>query len=298
MVLFLFILLVELIFIEGIRSQEIEPRNYANIPKGFNALALAYTYSTGNIISDASLPLQDFSISSSTPVLGYVRTFSLFGCLSRIQYTLPYSFLSGDLTYKGKDTSGTRSGITDSRLRFGINFIGSPALAPAEFAKYKQGTIVGASLVTSIPTGQYYEEKLINLGSNRWGFKPEIGVSSSIDRFFVEAYSGIWFYTNNNEYLVNNTLKQDPIFSFQFHTSYLFKNFMWVAVNAAYSTGGQTAVNGVKNNDYQNNVRLGLTYSSPLSSHLSLKLQFHSAVETRRGGDYKIAVATFQYTWY
>jgi hypothetical protein len=73
---------------------------------------------------------------------------------------------------------------------------------------------------------------------------------------------------------------------------------MWVALNAAYSNGGQTSLNGVKNNDYQNNVRLGITYSTPLTSQLSLKLQYHSAVETRRGGDYKIIVGTFQFTWY
>ena len=279
-------------------SQEIEPRNYANIPNGFNALALAYTYSSGNIVSDAATPLQDFSISSNTPILGYVRTFSLFGCLSRIQYSLPYSFLSGDLKYRGRDTSGTRSGFTDSRLRFGINFIGSPALAPAEFAKYKQGTIVGASLVTSIPTGQYFDEKLINLGSNRWGFKPEIGISTDVDRFFIEAYAGVWLYTKNSEYIVTNTLQQDPLYSFQFHTSYLFKNYMWVAFNAAYSTGGQTTLNGVKNNDYQNNARIGITYSTPITPQFSAKLQYHSAIETRRGGDYKIFAATLQYTWY
>lgn len=280
------------------RSQEIEPRNYANIPKGFNALAIAYSYSTGDVVSDASLPLQDFHISSNTPLIGYVRSFSLFGCLSRIQYSLPYTFLSGDITYRGRDTSGTRSGFNDSRLRFGINFYGSPALSPQYFQRYKQGTIVGASLVTTIPTGQYFSEKLINLGSNRWGFKPEIGISSNIKSLFLEAYAGIWLYTNNNEYLDTNSLSQSPLYSFQFHTSYLFKNYMWVAFNFAYSNGGQTTVNGIKNNDYQNNSRIGLTYSTPISKQLSVKLQYHLAVETRRGGDYKIFAATLQYTWY
>jgi hypothetical protein len=295
---FFFILTLKLVFTDLVFSQEIEPRNYANIPKGFNAVALAYTYSTGDIVSDASLPLQDFYIKASTPVLAYVRTFSLFGCLSRIQYSLPYSFLAGDLTYRGIDTSGTRSGFTDSRLRFGINFLGSPALSPENFPKYKQGTILGASLVTSIPTGQYFPEKLINLGSNRWGFKPEVGVSTSIGRTFLEAYTGIWLYTNNNDYLISNSLSQNPLFSLQLHASYLFKNFMWVAANFAFANGGQTSLNGVKNNDYQSNSRIGLTYSTPLSRQLSARVQYHVAADTRRGSDYNIFVATFQYTWY
>lgn len=295
---FLFLFFLQLYFLSDVKSQEIEPRNYANLPKGFNALAFAYSYSTGEVVSDASLPLQDFNVTSNTPLIGYVRTFSLFGCLSRIQYTLPYTFLSGNITYKGRDTSGTRSGLNDSRLRFGINFYGSPALSPQNFPKYKQGRIIGASLVTSIPTGQYYSDKLINLGSNRWGFKPEIGISNSLGNAFLEAYAGVWLYTNNNEYLGNNSLSQNPLYSFQFHASYLFKNYMWVALNFAYSNGGQTSLNGVKNNDYQNNSRIGLTYSTPISKQLSAKLQYHIAAETRRGSDYKIFVATLQYTWY
>jgi hypothetical protein len=231
-------------------------------------------------------------------LIAYVRSFSLFGCLSKIQYSLPYSFLSGDLKIQGRDTSGSRSGFRDSRLRFGINFLGSPALDPAEFAKYNQGTIVGASLVTSIPTGQYYSEKLVNLGSNRWGFKPEIGISTDLNRFFIEAYAGVWLYTKNNEYIVRNTLTQDPLYSFQFHISYLFKNFMWVAVNSNYSNGGQSSVNGRKNNDYQSNSRVGITYSLPLTSQQSVRLQYHSSIETRRGSNYDLLAITYQYAWF
>lgn len=292
------IIFLQLIYTSNTRSQEIEPRFYANIPKGFNALALAYTYSTGDIVSEGTSPIQDLNISSNTPVLGYVRTFSLFNCLSRIQVSVPYTFLSGNAKLRGIDTSASRSGFSDTRVRFGINFYGSPALAPAEFTKYKQGLIIGSSLVISVPVGQYYPEKLINLGSNRWGFKPEVGISNDFDRFFVEAYAGVWLYTKNTEYLKTNTLSQNPLLSFQFHISYLFPNFMWVALNSNYSNGGQTSLNGKSNNDYQNNVRIGVTYSTPLSKNLSAKLQYHAAAETRSGGNYKIFALTLQYTWF
>lgn len=295
---FLIVIFSKLIFTFNAAAQEIEPRFYANLPENFNALALAYTYSTGDIVSDASSPIKDLNISSNTPVLGYVRTFSLFNCLSRIQVSVPYSFLSGTAKLRGVDTAATRSGFTDSRIRFGINFYGSPALAPAEFVKYKQGRIIGSSLVISVPTGQYYPEKLINLGTNRWGFKPEIGISNVYNRFFIEGYAGVWLYTDNNDFLVKNTLSQDPLLSFQFHISYLFTNFMWVAINANYSNGGETSTNGIENDDYQNNVRLGVTYSTPLTKNLSAKLQYHAAAETRSGGDYKIFVLNLQYTWF
>lgn len=296
--IFITVIFLQLIYTSYSRSQEIEPRFYANIPKGFNALALAYTYSNGDIVTEGTSPIQDLKISSNTPVLGYVRTFSLLKCLSRIQVNIPYTFLSGNAQLRGNDTSATRSGFSDARVRFGINFYGSPALAPAEFMKYKQGRIIGSSLVISVPIGQYYPEKLINLGSNRWGFKPEVGISNEFNRFFVEAYAGVWLYTKNNEYLKTNTLSQNPLLSFQFHVSYLFPNFMWVAINSNYSNGGQTTLNGKSNNDYQNNVRIGVTYSTPITKNLSAKLQYHAAAETRSGGNYKIFALTFQYTWF
>jgi len=45
-----------------------------------------------------------------------------------------------------------------------------------EFASYRQKTNVGLSLVVSAPLGEYDKPKLINLGSNRWGFKSEVGL--------------------------------------------------------------------------------------------------------------------------
>ena len=38
-------------------------------------------------------------------------------------------------------------------------------------------TIVGVSLLVQAPTGQYDPDRLINIGTNRWTFRPEVGVS-------------------------------------------------------------------------------------------------------------------------
>ena len=158
-------------------AQEIEPRSYSNIPKGMNALALAYSWSEGNVVSDATLPLKDLELTAHTPAVLYARTFSLFGKLGRIQATVPYVFLSGTGKLVDQDTSGARNGFADARLRFGVNIIGSPAIALKDFQRFQQETIIGASVVVSIPIGHYDAPRLVNIGSNRWGFKPELGIS-------------------------------------------------------------------------------------------------------------------------
>ena len=83
-------------------AQEIEPRAYANVPAGLNVAALSYSLSHGNIVTDASLPLEDFNVTAHTPVLAYVRTLSVFGKLGRIQVVLPFTHLAGDVKLAGK----------------------------------------------------------------------------------------------------------------------------------------------------------------------------------------------------
>ncbi|MBX7044150.1 MAG: transporter [Ignavibacteria bacterium] len=279
-------------------SQEIEPRAYSNLPVNANFAALNYNFTSGNIVADPAAPIKELDLNSNNIIGGYVRTFSMFGNLARIQLTVPYSFLSGTAKLAGRDTAGTRSGLADLRIRFGINFIGSPAMDIAEYVKRKEGTVVGASLVVSAPTGQYFEDKLINLGTNRWGFKPEIGISQRLSDFYGEIYTGVWFFTANNEYVKTNKLETDPLFNIQGQINYVFKNIAWAGINAAYSNGGNTSVNGVSNNTKQDNWRLGAVVSSALSKNLAVKLQYHTGAVIRRGSDFDFYGISFQYFWY
>src|SRR5215831_10377327 len=257
------------------KCQELEPRVYAALPKDLDVLAIVYGYSHGNVLNDPSLPITNFKISAHSFGVGYVHTFSLADKLARVQVAIPYTLLSGKLQINGRDTSGARTGFGDMRLRLGINLTGSPPLGKREFAGYTQQTIIGVSLVTSIPVGLYYPEKLINLGSHRWAFKPEVGISKRFKRVYAELYSGVWFYTNNTKYLTSSTLKQEPLFSIQSHASYYFKNKMWVSINLNWFNGGKTLVDDVAKGDLLDNWRVGATWTLPIGKGQSLKLQFH-----------------------
>ena len=43
--------------------------------------------------------------------------------------------------------------------------------------------------------GQYDPTKLVNLGSNRWTFKPELGYSRRWGHWLFDAYASVWFFT-------------------------------------------------------------------------------------------------------
>lgn len=292
------LLILSLLLFPGLTlSQELEPRAYSNAPVGMNFVGATYNLSYGNIIVDASLPVEDFQVTSHTAGAIYVRTMNFFGKHGKVQALLPYTWLSGGMKVAGKDTTGTRAGFSDARVRVSLNFIGAPALTRSQFRQYRQKTIVGASLVISFPTGQYFPSKLVNLGTNRWVFKPELGISHRIGNWYLEAFGGILFFTDNTEYFQNTTLSQKPLLNVQGHLSYLFTQGLWLAMNTGYSDGGATSLNGSLRQDFQKNWRLGAVVSFPLGRQHAVKAQLNTGLSTRAGSDFNALLVAYQYSW-
>ena len=279
-------------------TQNLDPWIYANLPVKMNTVSLTYVAMDGNVISDPSAPLQDFNVFTNRLAAGYLRTFDFFGKLARVQLIAPFSFMSGSLKFHGKDTSGSRLGLNDFSLRLGVNIFGSPPLKPQDFRNYRQEAILGASLVLSIPLGQYYPERIINIGAHQWGFKPEIGVSLKIGQFYWETYGGVKFSTNNYEFLIHNTLKQSPIYSLQTHICHTFNNYMRIALSGTYVNGGETSINDVKQNDYIRHLRGGVSFGMSFGPFHTLVLQANTSITTNVSLDYKSISLSYLYTWF
>ena len=285
-------------FCISVLSQDLEPRAYANVPKGINVLAVGYGYNKGNVLSDPSLPIKDFKINTQILAVNYIHSFSIAKKLARVQVSIPMADMQGKLQLNGEEVTGSRTGFADARIRFGINLTGSPALDPKNFRQYQQKAIFGVSLVTSIPIGRYYNDKQINLGSNRWAFKPEIGISKRFKHVYAEAYVGTWFYTHNNDYFGGKELKQNPTISFQAHASYYFKNQMWLGFNTNWYKVGEVAINDVYSGDTQKDWRIGGTFSVPITKSQSLRLQYHTGIYADLGLNYDSLTLAYQYVFF
>ncbi|WPO78838.1 transporter [Flavobacterium sp. KACC 22761] len=278
-------------------GQDLEPRAYANVPKKLNVAALGYVFMDGNVVTEPSLPISDFKIQSHNIAASYIRTFGLANKLARIQVSLPFTFMDGSALVAGDLVTGSRTGFADTKVRFGINLLGSPALDKSEFRSFQQKTILGVSLVTSIPTGRYFEDKRVNIGTNRWGIKPEIGISKRFAHVYAEAYGGVWFYTDNNDFL-GKKLEQKPTYSLQAHASYYFKNQMWIGFNTTWFFGGKTIIDGVPEASQIDNWRVGGTFSTPIAKGQSIRFQYHIGAFTNNGLDYYALSAVYQYSFF
>jgi Putative MetA-pathway of phenol degradation len=280
-------------------AQGLAPRAYVITPTGSNAITLTYPFSAGDVQFDSAIPITDFTAQIGVPVLSYYRGFGLIGHSASITAWLPYGVGNFSGKVLGKEQSVYRSGLTDSSYRFSANLVGGPAMPINEFRHWRQTTVVGASLTVVAPTGQYDPARLINHGSNRWAFKPEIGLSQRRGRWILDAYGGIWFFTANRHFFTGNqTQTQLPVAAMEMHLSYDVKPRLWFSVDGNFWYGGATSLNGIERaNTIQKASRAGATASIPLNKHHSLKFSYSAGVYIRLVGDYQHVAAAWQYSW-
>jgi len=279
-------------------GQELEPRAYSPNPTGANFVAAAYARTKGAVVFDASLPFSDVEAATHSGSLLYGHTFGLAGRSASATVVLPYVWGHVEGNVGEEFRRITRSGLADLRARLAVNLLGGPALAPREFAARRPRTSVGASLSVVGPTGQYDPAKLINIGANRWSFKPELGLSQPVGRFYLELYGGAWFFTDNLDFFGGSRRGQEALGTLQAHVSYTFRPRLWLAGDATFYGGGRTMLDGVPNADVQSNSRLGLTLAVPLGRHQSLKASWASGFTTRIGGDFDTLAIGWQILWF
>lgn len=290
--------LLIIILASAASGQEMEPRAYSPAPVGTQFVLVGYGHQSGDVLLDSSLPLRDVKVNLNLVTAGYGRTFDLAGKQANVAVLVPYIWGNASGTVFEDNINVRRSGGGDLRLRFSMLLKGGDAMKPKEFATRKPGLIVGTSVSIIAPTGQYDPARLVNPGSNRWAFKPEVGVSKPRGRWTMELMGGTWLFTPNRDFFGGARREQKPLLSLQAHLIYTLRQRMWVSVNGTYFAGGQTEVNGILNDDRQRNARIGATFSYPLTQQQSIKVAWAKGVTTRIGGDLNMFVVGWQYAWF
>ena len=280
-------------------AQEMEPRAYSPSPMGTNFIAVALGNSRGGVLFDPTLPITDVDANLDSATFGYARTIRIGRLQGLGAGAVPYvvGVIGGKVSEQAREIQ--RSGLGDVRVKVSLNLLGTRAMNREEFVKASKKTILGVSLAVQAPTGQYDPTKLINLGTNRWAFKPEVGVSVPVGRWFLDAYAGAWFFTNNDQfYPGSSTRKQDPLTVLQAHASYVFKSRAWLAIDATWYGGGASTVNSNPPSTRQSNSRYGATFAAPLAQGHSLKFSASTGATTRTGTDFNTILVAWQFMWF
>ena len=286
------------------RAQDLAPRAYSITPIRFNAITLSESFFDGSIDYNGVIPVSNATGIYNIPSLSYYHSFGFFGRSANVVASLPYGVGNFQGTV-GTEMHVYRSGLLDSIYRVSVNLVGGPAMPVEKFVGWKQKKLLGASLKVIAPTGQYDPTKLINWGTNRWSFKPELGYSQARGKWVLDAYSGVWLFTVNPDFWSRNLIypgtrsqSQKPIGAFEGHLSYDIKPRLWFSLDGNYWFGGITSLAGVENSLTRDaNSRIGATGSIPISKHQSLKISYSSGTYIRFGGNYQNVSFAWQYSW-
>jgi len=281
----------------SLAAQDLEPRSYTNLPMGQNFLAVGYAYSDGEINPSPSVPLRDIEITMKATVAAYVRSLDLWGKAGKVDALWGRVCQEGSGFVNEVLIRGDRCGTLDPSVRLSYLFYGAPAVDLKTFMSTPQHRVIGVSLQVNMPLGDYNNENIINTGSNRWTFKPEIGISNRWGAWSGEAAFAARFFTENDNYKGNTTLEQDPLYQLQAHLVYDLPRGLWVAIDGNYFWGGRTEREGVRGDDRQENSRIGATFALPLTAQQSLKFYASRGLVSNIGNDSDTFGVVWQYRW-
>jgi hypothetical protein len=279
-------------------AQFTEAHNYDNTPIGINQFELAYAYAHGNASIDTSLVIPGAKFNLNQGSISYTQYFGFVRRLVWVEASVPLAGLAGSVN--GTIVQGSTTGVGDSSYTLAMLLKGGQALSVEQFADYKPTTRVGISLTISAPTGQYNPNNLLNLGSDRWSFKPEIALSHPFgpeQKWQLDAYANAYFYTDNTSYRGREILRQEPLPGLEGHISYSFNDSLWASLDTRYSFRGTTSVNGENQNNSRQNFILGSEVNVSLNRQSSLVFEFDKALVHNNGPALTGFAVKYNFTW-
>jgi hypothetical protein len=250
----------------------------------------------GDVLLDPAAPVKDFEAEVTTMVAGYARTFALGDRFASFAVAVPYASLDATGLVNGEPREASRDGLGDVMMRFTVSLLPGSGMDVRSFMATPPRHTFGMSLVVSAPVGEYFPERLVNIGSNRWAAKTELGGAVQVGRWSLEGSVGGWLFEDNNDFFGGSRKSQGPLGVVQAHAIRLFPGGAWLSFGLTGYEGGRTEVDGVKADDRQKNTRAGVALSLPLDRQQSLKLTYSTGTTTRAGGDFDRFSVGWQHT--
>jgi hypothetical protein len=154
--------------------------------------------------------------------------------------------------------------------------------------------VVGAAISISVPLGDYLDNKLLNLGQNRYVIRPQIGVVHTRGPWSYELTGSTFFSTDNDAFFGGTKRQQDTIFAIQAHLIRVFRPGLWASVSAAYGWGGENTVNAVAKNDSRRDVLAAVSVGFPIARNQGIKFAY---IANRRHVDTGADLDTLAISW-
>lgn len=263
------------------RAQDLESRRWSHLPIGMNILGTGVMATDGDIFFDPVMQIEDGTFQLYSLGSSYVRSFEWLGKSSRLDVKLPYVYGRWEGLVEGEYASIRRHGFGDPRLRLSMLLYGAPPLSGSEYMQYRAQhpvtTTIGAAVTVVLPWGEYFPDKLINLGGNRYVIRPALGLLHRRGPWEFEATTSLSFYQDNDEYFGNSLLERDSLWFLQGHVTRDLARGQWITLSGGLSYDGEYFINGASLDYTERTSFLSLAWGMALTRQQSIRIAYIKA---------------------
>jgi hypothetical protein len=217
--------------------------------------------------------------------------------------TLDSEFVPPDALV-GSSFSESSSGYADPSVQLDMNLFGTqPLKSIVDLLNYEPTWTVDAAVMMAIPIGEYDEDKLVNMGLNRWygrvalPIKYHFGVFSPGYMSSFEITPSVWVFADNDDFLGQN-MKNDPLLQVEAHLTQDFTPTFYGSIDLLYRSGFQSEIDGVEVGDEVDIGDLGFTLNFQTTDNLTIRTSYSSNVFGDSDLDNSLIRMQFIYAWH
>ena len=176
------------------------------------------------------------------------------------------------------------SGFADPTVSLDVNLFGTPPLkSNVDMLNYEPTLTIDVAGLLGFPIGKYDDEKLVNIGQNRWfgrialPTKYHFGPRAEGYMTSLEFVPSIWLFAENDDF-INQKMENDPMYQMEAHLTHDFTRSFWGSLDLLYRGGFQTKIDGVEVGSELDIGDLGFTLNYEINDNLSIRSGYSSNV--------------------
>ena len=204
----------------------------------------------------------------------------------------------------GAAFSQSSSGFADPAVQWVVNLFGTPPLkSNVDLLNYEPTWSLDVATMLAFPVGEYDEDKLVNMGLNRWygrvalPFKYHFGVFSPGYMSSLEIIPSVWLFAENDDF-VGRRLENDPLWQLEAHLTHDFTPTLYGSLDLLYRGGFQSEIDGVDAGSDLDIGNLGFTVNYQVTDNGALRAGFSSNMFGDNDVDNSMIRIGFVYGWH
>ncbi len=141
-------------------------------------------------------------------------------------------------------------------------------------------------LCVTAPTAEYDNDKALNLGANRWSFRPGVGMLKGLTSkgTFLQAKVSVELYTKNDEYgPARQEQDKNPLYQFQAFLTQFVDQKTFASLDYFYDYGGETEIDGVAQDDKTKTHALQFGVTRMITDTVGVMIKYKKDIEVENG---------------